>query len=123
MVTTTQYILLTDEAIQSEVLEAQTPVLVDCWASWCGSPQLINPTLKALASAFAGQIKVGRLDVATSKQFAAQHDIRAVPTLLLFHNGQVMERIVGSVSWQAFANKLNALLIDSPLNRSDISCL
>ncbi|PSB24320.1 thioredoxin family protein [Stenomitos frigidus] len=123
MLVTTQCILLTDANFQSEVLEAQVPVLVDCWASWCGSFHQMNPIIETLAIEFAGQIKIGRLNIAASEQLAMRYDIRAVPTLLLFKDGQVMERVIGSVSKQRFADTLNALLPGSYSSRSRMACL
>lgn len=123
MLLTARCLKLTEANFQAEVLETQTPVLVDCWASWCGSFHQMNPIIEALAIEFAGHLKVGRLDVGSSEKLAARYGIRAVPTLLLFKDGQVIERVIGSVSKQRFANKLNALLPDSHSSRSRIACL
>jgi len=116
-------ITLTDANFQAEVLETQMPVLVDCWASWCGSCHQMNPIIEALSIEFAGYLKVSRLDVGSAEMLAARYDIRAVPTLLLFQDGQVIERVIGSVSKQRFANKLNALRPDKHATRSLIACL
>jgi thioredoxin 1 len=122
MLLTPRCITLTDANFQAEVLEAQMPVLVDCWASWCGSCHQMNPIIEALAIEFAGHLKIGRLNVGSSEKLAARYGIRAVPTLLLFQDGQVIERVIGSVSKQRFANKLNALLAGHA-SRSPIACL
>lgn len=123
MLIDTQCITLTDSNFQSEVLEAQMPVLVDCWASWCDSFQRVNPILNELAIDFAEQIKVGRLNVATSDWLAAHYRVRVVPTLLFFRNGQVVKRVIGSGSKSELANQLKTLLASSCLSRSRIACL
>lgn len=123
MFETTQCIKLTEHNFQSEVLATQMLVLVDCWASWCGSFQQMNPIFEELAIEFAKYLKVGRLDVGSSEKLAARYGIRAVPTLLLFKNEQVVERVIGSVSKQHFTNKLNALLPSIHVSRSRIACL
>jgi thioredoxin len=122
MLMSTWHILLADNNFSSEVLDAEVPVLVDCWASWCGSLQWVNPVFNELMIAFGGQIKIGRLNIATSEKLAAYYDIRAVPTLLLFQNGKLVERWIGSVSGQVLTSKLNGLLSGSNSNRSRISC-
>jgi thioredoxin 1 len=122
MLLTARCITLTETNFQAEVLEAQMPVLVDCWASWCGSFHQMNPIIEELAIEFAGHLKIGRLNVGSSEKLAARYGIRAVPTLLLFQDGQVIERVIGSVSKQRFANKLNALLAGHS-SRSPIACL
>lgn len=117
------YITLTHHNFKTKVMHAQEPVLVDCWASWCGSFHQINPIFDELAIEFAGQITIGRLDIATAETFATKYSIRAVPTLLLFYNGQVLERFVGSALKPKLACKLNALLSANPVCRSLIACL
>lgn len=108
-------ILLSEDNFQSEVLDSQRPVLVDCWASWCGSSRRISPLLDELLIEFAGRIQVGRLNVAESETLAAQYGIRAVPTLLLFQQGQVQTRVTGSMSKQALVQQINALEIVNAL--------
>ena len=118
----TQCIRLQPDNFQAEVLEAKMPVLVDCWASWCSSFQRVNPVLSELAIEFAGQIKISRLDIAQVDQLAAYYGIRAIPTLLLFQDGQVMERVVGSVSSTELANRLRTIIVGNS-HRSQIACL
>lgn len=122
MVVSTQHILLTDNNFSSEVLEARVPVLVDCWASWCGSFQWINPVFNELAIALDGHIKIGQLNVAISEKLTAYYDIRAIPMLLLFQDGKLVERWIGGVSQQVVTRKLSGLLLSSNSNRSRISC-
>ncbi len=121
MLLRTQRIVLAEDTFPFEVLEAEVPVLVDCWASWCGSFQWIDPVFNELAIAFNGQIKIGQLDVSTSEKLALRYHIRAVPTLLLFKDGRLLERWIGSVSQQVLTRKLNDLLLGSNSNRSRVS--
>ena len=110
MSTPTQYITLTDDNFHQEVLRAEVPVLVDCWATWCNPHEMVNPTISELAADFMGQVKVGRLNVENSVQAAMPYRVRAVHTLLIFQGGEAMNQIVGEVSEATIAAKLNALL-------------
>lgn len=88
-------ITLTDGNFHEEVISSPTPVLVDFWAEWCGPCKMIAPVLDELASEYDGRIKIGKVNIDQFQGLAAQHGIRAIPTLLLFKNGQVEEQIVG----------------------------
>jgi thioredoxin 1 len=123
MLINTPCITLTDDNFQSEVLEAETLVLVDCWASWCSPLPQKNPVIEELAIAFAGRIKIGRLNVATSKKMGTRYDIRAVPTLLVFKDGQLLERVFGSPSQQNLASRLSDLLSDSHPSQRQLAYL
>lgn len=89
---------VTDENFQNEVLEASTPALVDFWAAWCGPCRAIAPVVEELAVQFQGQIKVVKLNVDENPKIPGQYGIRAIPTLILFKNGAVVEQITGAVS-------------------------
>ena len=117
-----QHMALTENNFQSEVLAAPSLVLVDCWASWCSPFQPINPLLAELPISIAQQIKVGRLNVAMFTKLADDYGIRAVPTLLVFQNGQLLERLIGQIAQPTFVSKLGTLLTGTPSNRSQIAC-
>lgn len=89
---------LTDDNFEKEVTKHNTPVLVDFWASWCAPCRAIAPHIEELAREYQGQVKVGKLNVDEQPQTASSLGIRALPTLLLFKNGQVVEQVVGAVA-------------------------
>jgi thioredoxin 1 len=86
---------LTQENFAAEVLKASTPVLVEFWAEWCGPCKMIGPVLDELAGEYAGQVKIGKVNIDQQQALAAQYGVRAIPTLLLFHKGEVADQMVG----------------------------
>lgn len=88
---------LTDSNFDSEVLQSDTPALVDFWAVWCGPCKQIAPTVEALASEYKGKLKVGKLNIDDHQQVPQKYGIRSIPTLLVFKGGQVVGQIVGAV--------------------------
>jgi thioredoxin 1 len=88
---------VTDTNFQSEVLSSKVPVLVDFWATWCGPCKAIAPHLEALAQDYTGKIRVGKCDIDSNPMVPSQFEIRSIPTLLMFKDGQVLGQIVGAV--------------------------
>ena len=86
---------MTQENFAEEVLQASTPVLVDFWAEWCGPCKMIAPILDELAEEFQGRVKFVKVNIDEQQALAAEYGIRAIPTLLLFSQGQVADQIVG----------------------------
>ena len=107
----TKPIEITDANFKTEVLEAQTPVLVDVWAEWCAPCRMIAPAVEAVAQQYAGKVKVGKMD-ADSNAMPSQLGIRGIPTLLLFRDGKVVDRIVGAGPQQVIASHLDKLILN-----------
>lgn len=85
----------TDDNFEAEVLKSEQPVLVDFWAEWCGPCRLLAPTIDKIAKDFAGKVKVGKVDTDVNRDIASKYRISAIPTVLLFKNGQVAQTFVG----------------------------
>jgi thioredoxin len=104
--------VVTDDTFARDVVAAssQTPVLVDAWAEWCGPCRMIAPALDQLAAESAGRYKIAKLNVDENPRTSAEFQIRSIPTLLIFKNGQLVDQIIGAVPKQAIAARLQAQL-------------
>ncbi len=98
----------TDSDFDTEVLRSDKPVLVDFWAIWCGPCRMMAPVIDSLADKYAGRVKVGKLDVDHNPMSAQRYNVRGIPTMLLFKDGQVVDQIVGSVPEARLAAKLDS---------------
>jgi thioredoxin 1 len=85
----------TDTNFEAEVLKSTQPVLVDFWAEWCMPCRMLTPTIEAVAADFAGKVKVGKLDTDSNRNVSVQYGISAIPTVILFKDGQVRKKFVG----------------------------
>ncbi len=90
--------ILTADSFGKEVLESQTPTLVDFWAEWCGPCKMLAPVLDELATEYAGKVTIAKVNIDDHPAIAAQYGVRAIPTLLVFKGGQVVEQMVGARS-------------------------
>ena len=88
-------IILTAENFEEEVLKSELPVLVDFWATWCGPCRMLAPTVEALANECDGRFKVGKVNVDDCTELAIRYRVDVIPTVLLFKNGEVTEKLVG----------------------------
>jgi thioredoxin 1 len=88
---------VTDSNFDQDVLKSTLPVLIDFWAVWCAPCRAIAPHVEAIAREYDGKLRVGKFDIDANPQVPTQYEIRSIPTLLLFKNGQVVGHLVGAV--------------------------
>ena len=103
-------ITLTTENFKDEVLDSQTPVLVDFWAEWCGPCHAIAPAIAEIAESYAGRAKVGKLNVDEHQDIAMKYSVRSIPNLKIFKSGQVVDEIVGAQPKSEITKKLEKYL-------------
>jgi len=96
-----------EKNFEEEVLKSEQPVLVDFWATWCAPCRMMEPAVNAVAEAYAGRAKVGKLNVDENLSLTSQYRIRGVPTLLLFKSGQIREQIAGTASKEAISKMID----------------
>jgi thioredoxin 1 len=88
---------VTDINFETDILKSSVPVLVDFWAAWCAPCRAIAPHVEALATQYEGKIKVGKCDIDSNPQVPTRYDVKSIPTLLMFKDGQVVGQVVGAV--------------------------
>ncbi len=94
---TANVIEVTDDNFETDVLKSSQPVLVDFWAAWCAPCRAIAPHVEALADQYAGQVRVGKCDIDANPNVPSQFEVRSIPTILMFKDGQVVGQLVGAV--------------------------
>ncbi len=98
----------TDANFQTEALENDTISVVDFWAEWCGPCKMITPIIDELASDLEGKAKIGKVNVDTNPNVSTEYGVRSIPTILIFKNGEVVDKHVGVTTKQALLQKIEA---------------
>lgn len=101
-------IIVTDNTFERDVLNARGTVLMDCWAPWCGPCRIVGPIMDRLAAEANGRYRVAKLNVDDSPKTAAQFQIQSIPTMLIFKDGKLVDRLVGALPKPAIAARLQA---------------
>jgi thioredoxin 2 len=104
-------VTITDQTFEREVVQARgRPVLVDCWAPWCGPCRMVAPVLDQLAAESAGRYRIAKLNVDDNPQTASRFNIASIPTMLIFKDGKLIDRLIGAQPKQAIAERLQVAL-------------
>jgi len=101
---------VTDKDFQEKVLESDKPVLVDFWAAWCGPCRMVGPIIDELSTEYEGKALVAKLDVDQNQEFAAKYGVRNIPSVLLFKNGELVNRQVGVAQKETYKEAIDSAL-------------
>jgi len=101
---------ITDTTFEEVVLRSDKPVMVDFWAQWCGPCKMVGPIIDQISEEYHGRVVVGKVDVDANQQFAAKYGVRNIPTVLVFKNGEVINRQVGASPKKVYTDVIDALL-------------
>lgn len=101
---------ITDATFDEVVLKSDKPVLVDFWAAWCGPCRMVGPIIEELSQEYNGKAVVGKVDVDANMEFAAKYGVRNIPTVLVFKNGEIVNRQVGVSPKQVYAEAIEAAM-------------
>jgi thioredoxin 1 len=103
---------LSDSSFEQEVTKSLIPVVVDFWAPWCPPCKKIAPVLEEIAKEYSGKIEIKKVNVDEFPQLAAKFDIKGIPALIFFKNGEVVEKLVGAVPKSNITDTINAKLVE-----------
>ena len=101
---------ITDDTFEQEVLQSDTPVIVDFWATWCGPCKMIAPILEEIASEYSDKVKVVKLDVDANNKTAGKYNIMSIPSLLFFKGGEMVDQVVGAIPKAQLTARLDKVL-------------
>ena len=102
--------VFTDANFDTDVLKSDLPVVVDFWAPWCGPCRMIGPFIEELSKEYENRVLVGKLNVDDNPEVSMKYNVRSIPTVLFFKNGELVDRQVGATSKKALASKIEALI-------------
>lgn len=100
----------TDSNFQDEVLDAEQPVLVDFWAEWCGPCKMLGPVIDELATEYEGKAKIGKVDIDNNRDAAVKFNIQSIPSIIIFKNGEEVNRFVGINPKEELAGAIEAAM-------------
>ncbi len=103
-------VIVTDDDFEANVLKASLPVLLDCWAPWCGPCKMIGPVMDELAGEWKGRIKICKLNTDENPVISTKYQINSIPTMLIFDNGQLKDTLVGALPKQHIVQKMTPYL-------------
>ena len=101
---------ITDSNFEETVLKSDKPVMVDFWAAWCGPCRMVGPIIDELSKEFEGKAIIGKVDIDSNQQYAAQFGVRNIPTVLVFKDGELVDRKVGVSSKNDYAQAIDKLI-------------
>ena len=99
-------VAVTGANFEAEVLQSKVPVLVDFWAAWCGPCRAIAPVVEELATEYQGKLKVAKMDVDADQEIPGRYGVQSIPTLILFKDGDAVERLIGAYPKPAILAKI-----------------
>jgi thioredoxin 1 len=102
-------VTIDENNFDAEVTKSDKPVLVDFWAEWCGPCKMIAPVLDEIAKEKAGAVKIGKINIDDNQSLSLRYNVRAIPTLLFFKNGQVVDQVTGMTSKKDLLGRLEAV--------------
>ena len=101
---------ITKDTFEKEVLQSKTPVLVDFWAPWCGPCRIVGPVLEKISSEYANKLAFSKLNVDDSQEIAAKYDVRGIPCMIVFKNGDEVDRIIGAYPEAQLRSRIDMIL-------------
>ncbi|MGI9546417.1 MAG: thioredoxin [Flavobacteriaceae bacterium] len=101
---------ITDATFDELVLKSNKPVVVDFWAAWCGPCRMVGPIIEEVSNEYEGKAVVGKVDVDTNQEYAAKYGVRNIPTVLVFKDGEIVNRHVGVSPKQVYTDAIEAVL-------------